>query len=162
MVIDQLGGKVVLRTVGGLVFLIPQLLGALGHVHGRLLAYLQDGLVVGLGQAFVSLAGRHILREQRMAVALAGIAVFRETAIHLHAVADYKALVVGVDAGAYPYHHAVFARLQTLVVLRCLLHGILQTAEVTLVAVVGDGVGRCSVYRFAAPGVAGVGKEVGV
>ena len=162
MVIDQLGGKVVLRTVGGLVLLIPQFLGVLGHVHGRLLAYLQDGLVVGLGQAFVSLACRHILREQRMAVALAGRTVLGESAVHLHTVADHKTFVVGVDAGAYPYHHAVFARLQTLVVFRCLLHGILQTAEVTLVAVVSDGVGRSSVYRFATPGVAGVGEEVGV
>ncbi len=162
LVVDEFVDVVELRTVGGRVILIPHLLAALGHVDGRLLAYLQYGLVVCLGEVFVPLACRHILREERMAVGLAGRAVLGKTAVHLHAIADDEALVVGVDACAYPYHHAVFAGLERLVVLGGLLHGILQTAEVTLVAVVGDGVGLRSVHPFATPGVAGVGVEVGV
>ena len=72
-------------------------------INRRLLAYLKYGLIVRLLAVFVSIACRHILRQQRFALLFAWSSVLRESTIHLHAIANYESLVVGVYTCAYPY-----------------------------------------------------------
>ena len=73
-----------------------------------------------------------------MAVVFSRIAFVWKTAYYLHLVSDNKAFVVCIDACTYPNYYPVFLVCDILIQFCRSFHSVLQTADVTLLSVVGN------------------------
>ena len=115
---------------------------AVRDFYRTFLLYLQYRLIVGACLACILRTGLYVLREEWQTVVLTGVALLRETAIYLYAVAYDEALVVRVDTCANPHFHGLESSLGLMssIICRSLLHCPLQTGDVAFYTVVVDGI----------------------